>query len=84
MRAKQESKGISPDGLEDLPLCARVFCGLGLLHDGGLLELFEGVQLASVPASQLTHQEHFAVRWGQHQGVRSVDSRIINTLWRFN
>ena len=63
-----------PDGLQHLALCAGVLRGLGLLHDGRLLELLQGVQLARVPPAALPHQEHLAVSWrvnteGENRGL---------------
>lgn len=50
-----------PYGLEDLPLCLGVLCGLSLLDDGGLLEHLHGVELARVGAVALPGQEDLAV-----------------------
>lgn len=51
------------DVLQDLALRPGVLGRLGLLHDGGLLQHLHGVQLPSIVAAHLPHQEHFAVRW---------------------
>lgn len=58
---RDEERGLA-DVLQHLPLGARVLGRLRLLHDGGLLQDFHGVQLASVVAAHLPHQEHLAIR----------------------
>lgn len=49
--------------LQHLALAARVFGRLCLLHDGGLLQHFHGVQLPGIVAAHFPHQEHLAVCW---------------------
>lgn len=50
------------DVFQHLPLGARVLGRLCLLHNGGLLQDFHGVQLARVMPAHLPHQEHLPVR----------------------
>lgn len=59
---RDEERGLS-DGLQDLSLRLRMLQGLLLLDDGGLLQHFHGIQLATVMATQLAHQKHFAIGW---------------------
>lgn len=51
------------DVLQDLSLCARVFRGLGLLYNSGLLQDLHGIQLSCIMTAHFPHQEHLAVRW---------------------
>lgn len=56
-----EERGLA-DVLQHLPLGARVLGRLRLLHNGGLLQHFHGVQLSRVVPAHLAHQEHLPVR----------------------
>ena len=59
MQGDQERR--VPDGLQHLSLSDSVFCRLGLVHDGCLLELLESVQLALVRSCDLAGEKHLAV-----------------------
>lgn len=49
------------DVLQHLPLSARVFSSLCLLHNSGLFQNLHGVQLSGIVATHLPHQEHLSI-----------------------
>ena len=58
---QRDEEGRLADVLQHLALGACVLGGLGLLHDGGLLQDLHGIQLPRVVAAHLAYEEHLSV-----------------------
>lgn len=58
---QSHQEGTVSDGLQDLSLRPCVLGCFLLLHDGSLLQDFHGVELFSVDACPLSHQEDLAI-----------------------
>lgn len=58
-----DKEGEVPDGFHHAPLCQCVLHNLPLADNGGLLEHLHSIQLAAVPPTYFTNQEHLPIAW---------------------